>query len=80
MKQSELGAVDKLIEGLSEEPCILGMVTVVVVCLFFLAYAFREQRKMEQIRIQQFMMAAGWNQAVKPDAKKQGTKNKRGKK
>jgi hypothetical protein len=56
------------------------MVTVVVVCLFFLAYAFREQRKMEQIRIQQFMMAAGWNQAVKPDAKKQGTKNKRGKK
>ena len=80
MKESELGAVDKLIEGLAKEPCILGMVTVVVVCLLFPAYAFREQRKMEQTRVQQFMTAAGLNPAVKPDAKKHGTKNKRGKK
>lgn len=79
MNESELGAVDKLIEGLAKEPCILGMVTVVVVCLLFLAYAFREQRKMEQTRVQQFMMAAGLSPA-KPDAKKQGAKNKRGRK
>jgi hypothetical protein len=43
----------KLIDALRDDPCILAIVVIVVLCFALIWYTFRHQERMEKIRVAQ---------------------------
>lgn len=59
MANTVQGLLDKIVDKLGAEPCLLAILAIVLCCIWLIIYTYRHQERMEAMRLRQWSTMTG---------------------